>query len=174
VPAKAQQRLARDFQAIEKQARDIASEEQRLKQQASWAHLLEKIAACALKSADPENATLMWQSGDDLPAGIDAAALDSFWQQGPSGNADEECRDACIGLEILGELESPAADKDARMNIQMQRLVAGMGRGTEQPEPTLEERVNAFLSLRPPRQWAERFCSALRKIKGGSPDAPAG
>jgi len=41
-----------------------------------------------------------------------------------------------------------------------------MGRGGDQPEPTLEGRVNAFRSLRPPRQWADRFCSALRKIRG--------
>jgi hypothetical protein len=174
LPAKAQQRLARDFRTIEKQARDIVSELQRLRQQASWTHLVEKIAACALRSTEPENAALAWQSGDDLPEGIDAAALDSYWQQGPSGDADEGFRDACIALEILGELESPAADKEARMNIQMQRLVAGMGRGMDQPEPTLEERINSFLSLRPPHQWAERFCTALRKIKGESPDAPPG
>jgi len=173
LPARVQQRLARDFKAIESEARDVVFEEQRRKQQACWTHLLEKIAACALKSADPENAALMWQCGDDLPEGIEAAALNSWWEQGPSGDADERFRDACIGLEILGELESPAADKEARMNIQMQRLVAGMGRGADQPEPTLEERVNAFLSLRPPRQWAERFCSALRTIKGGGPDTPA-
>jgi hypothetical protein len=165
LPAGVQKRLARDFQLIEDQARGMAADIKRQQEQASWTHLLERISSCALKSTDQGATSGVRQDDGDLPRGIDAAALEVYWQQGPSGDVEEPLRDACIALEIFGEIESPEEDRKARMNIQMQRLVAGMGRGKDQPEPTLEERINEFISLRPSSQWADRFCSALRKIK---------
>jgi hypothetical protein len=52
------------------------------------------------------------------------------------------------------------------MNYQMQRLVKGMGGKAIQPEPDLPGSINAFIALRPSRNWAERYCSAVRHIKG--------
>jgi len=165
LPAGVQSRLSRDFQAIEKEARGLAQELRRKEEQACWTSLLDKISACALKSSDEAAAGAMWETAGEVPRGIDAEALEQFWQQGPAAGAEGQWRDACIALEILGEIESPPEDKKARMNYQMQRLVTAMGRGSGQPEPSLEEHINGLIGLRPSRQWAERYCSALRQIK---------
>jgi len=165
LPARVQQRLGKDFQSIEKQVRDAAVEIRRRREQASWVRLREKIIACALQPADEGGATNMWQGSSDLPKGVDAAALESFWQQGPGDAAEGQLREACIGLEIFGAIDSPAEDKEARLKYQMQRLVAGMGRRGDLAEPSLEDRINALIALRPAAQWAQRFCAALEKIK---------
>ncbi len=165
LPPGVHQRLAKEFQAMEQQARDLALEIRGRQEQAGWTRLLEKINACAGKNADEATTAGLWQESADLPKGIDAQALQAFWQQGPCDGVEEQLRDACIALEILGEIESPAADKKARMNYQMRRLAAGMGRRNDQPEPTLEERINAVIALRPAAGWAARFCATLEKIR---------
>jgi len=80
-------------------------------EQAQWQHLLEKIKACALKSTDEDTATSLWAKEGELPKGIDAQALESFWRQGPDEGNEEQLREACIAPEIHGEIESPAEDK---------------------------------------------------------------
>jgi hypothetical protein len=164
LPPGVQQRLAKEFQELEQQARDLALETRGRQEHAGWTDLLEKINACAGKKADAETAAGLWQEPGDLPPGIDAQALEAFWQQGPSDGDEEQLREACIALEILAGIDSPAADKKARMNYQMRRLAAGMGRRNDQPEPTLAERINALIALRPTAEWAARFCATLEKI----------
>jgi len=166
LPTGVQNRLAREFQAIEKQAREVVREWRHKEEQARWTRLMETIKACALKSSDESSAAEMWRNPGDLPGGIDTGALEQFWLHGPCEGIEEQLREACIALEVVGELESPAEDKQARMNYQMQRLVAGMGRGGGQHEPSLEDRVNELIALRPALQWAARFCSALEKVRG--------
>ncbi len=146
LPQPVQQRLARDFQAMETQARDIALEIRRRQEQASWTCLQQKITACAQKAGDAEADASLLQG---LPKGIDTAALAAFWQQGPSAQNEEQLREACIALEVAAEVESPAADKAARMNYQMRRLAAGMGRRNEEPEPSLEDRIECIPGAAP-------------------------
>jgi hypothetical protein len=74
-------------------------------------------------------------------------------------------REACIALEILGEIESPAEDKKARMNYQMKRLVEGMGGQQVQAENALQVCINDFIALYPSSGWAERFCAGVEKIR---------
>jgi len=165
LPVTVQKRLRRDCELLERQARTRASEQRQNRERARWTGLLQKITACSLRSTDPEAASELWQAAGELPEGIDAEALDLFWQKGPSDGPEEPVREACIALEILAEMESPEEDREVRMKIQMQRLVAGMGRGKEQVEPPLEQRINGMIVLRPSVPWAERYCSALTKIK---------
>jgi len=165
LPPGVQQRLAKEFQMLQQQARDLALEIHGRQEQAGWTRLLEKICACAGKFEDEETAAGLWHKSGDLPKGIDAEVLEAFWQQGPSDSVAEQLREACIALEILAGIDSPAADKKARMNYQMRRLAAGMGRRNDQPEPALEERINAFIALRPAAEWAARFCATLEKIR---------
>lgn len=165
LPPGVQQRLAKEFYSMEQRARDLALEIRGRQEQAGWNRLLEKINACALKTADEETAAGLWHKSGDLPKGIDTEALEAFWQQGPSDGDEEPLREACIALEILAGIDSPVADKKARMNYQMRRLAAGMGRRGNQPEPALEERINALIALRPSVEWAARFCATLEKIR---------
>ncbi len=135
-------------------------------EKAQWQYLLEKIKACALKATDEDTATSLWAKEGGLPKGIDTQALETFWQQGPSEGNEEQLREACIALEIFGEIESPAGDKKARMNYQMKRLVEGMGSQQAQPEHALQNSINDFIALHPSTDWTERFCSGSGKNQG--------
>jgi len=166
LPRGVQQRLGKDFQNIESQARDVVNDIRARQEQAQWQNLLEKIKACALKTTDEDTATSLWANEGGLPKGIDTQALESFWNQGPSEGKEEQLREACIALEIHGEIESPAGDKKARMAYQMKRLVEGMGSHQAQPEHTLQDSINDFIALHPSSDWSERFCSVVEKTRG--------
>ena len=166
-----QQRLSKDFQAMEKQARERAVTLRARREKASWTHLLDTIRACALKPADADTATRPWQEPGELPKGIDAGLLEAFWRQGPAAaepgpGQEAQLREACIALEVLAETESPAEDRAARMQYQMRRLATGMGSRRAEPARSRMDHINAFIALRPPRQWAERFCDTLKKTPG--------
>jgi len=165
LPRGVQQRLGKDFQNFESQARDIAIDIRSRQEKAQWQYLLEKIKACALKTTDEDTATSLWAKEGGLPKGIDTQALETFWQQGPSEGNEEQLREACIALEIFGEIESPAGDKKARMNYQMKRLVEGMGSQQAQPEHALQNSINDFIALHPSTDWTERFCSGVEKTR---------
>jgi exonuclease SbcC len=165
LPHGVQQRLGKDFQNFESRARDVVNDFRIGQEQAQWQSLLDKIKACALKPTDEDTATSLWAKEGDLPKGIDSQTLESFWQQGPSEGNEEQLREACIALEIHGEIESPAEDKKARMNYQMKRLVEGMGSRQAQPEHSLQLSINDFISLHPSSNWTERFCSVVEKTR---------
>ena len=161
LPPAVQQRLLKDFQAMEHQARDSAAAFRSRQEAASWNHLQKKMRACALKHSDAGQATSLWQNAGALPRDIDASALEAWWQQGPPGGTDEQMREACIALEVLAEVESPAADKKARMNYQMRRLAAGMRGEKPVPGQARLDCINQFIALRPSNDWLDRFFSAL-------------
>ena len=165
LPRNIQQRLAKDFQEIESQARTVVSDVRARQEQAVWQHLLDKIRACSLKTTDEKTANKLWLPESGLPKGIDAEALDAFWQQGPGDIDDEQLQVACIALEILGGIDSPDEDKKARMNYQMQQLVEGMGSRNEPAEQSLLISINDFIVLRPANSWAERFCTGVAKTR---------
>ena len=165
LPRGVQQRLGKDFQNIESQARDVVKEMRIHQQQAQWSRLFEKFTACASKTTDEKTASSLWDKEGDLPKGIDTQALESFWDQGPAKGNDEQLREACIALEIFAEIESPAEDKKARMDYQMKRLVEGMGSHQAQTEHALQDAINDFIALRPSAGWVDRFCSTVQNTR---------
>jgi exonuclease SbcC len=165
LPRNIQQRLGKDFLEIESQARNVVSDIRVRQEQAAWQRLQEKIKACALKATDEKTASQLWQQAAGLPKGIDAEALEAFWQQGPGNIDDEQLREACIALEILGGIDSPEEDKKARMNYQMRQLVEGMGNRKALSEQSLLNSINDFVALRPSNNWAERFCAGVGKTR---------
>lgn len=163
LPDKTRQRLSKCFGDLDDKAETIVKQLRARREQANWNYLTDKIQACAQKHIDPDTARALWLQQGELPKGINTAGLEAFWQQGPATGNDEQLREACIALEIFGELESPAEDKTARMDYQMQRLVTG-----KQPSlatQTLESNINDFIGLRPASGWAQRFCLNLEKIR---------
>jgi len=122
------------------------------------------MRACAHKADDAEKASELWGQDDDLPKGIDSAALETWWTEGIDDSiAEDLLREACIALEIHLEQDSPPEDKDARMAYQMKRLVEGMGsRQADSTERRLQL-VNEFMALRPSAQWTDRFCLSLEQ-----------
>jgi exonuclease SbcC len=165
LPRGVQQRLGKDFQNIESRARDVVKDIRAGQLKAQWQFLIEKINACALKSTDKKKATSLWEKEGALPKGIDNQALESFWDEGPTGGDEDQLREACIALEIFAEIESPTEDKKARMNYQIKRLVEGMGSHQAQAENALQDSINDFIDLHPSSGWVDRFCSVVEKTR---------
>ncbi|MBL4800088.1 MAG: hypothetical protein JKY50_22040 [Oleispira sp.] len=69
-------------------------------------------------------------------------------------------RDACIGLEIIAELSSPAEDQQARMAFQVQRLAQGLGQAGSQQQQ-IGDSVNQWLVLNADQTWQQRYNQAL-------------
>jgi hypothetical protein len=152
-------------QAAEREKKERARQREQAKQQ-RWQHLFARMRACAVRSADPEEAGRLWEADGGIPTGVDAGALESLWQDGPGDEPEEALREACIALEVLAGVDSPAEDKDARMAYQMQRLVEGMGSQQADDRQRLIDGINAFLGMRPSGEWLERYCRGLQAARG--------
>jgi hypothetical protein len=149
-------------QAQERARAEQAAERKRLEQE-RWQRLLERMQACGLKATDAGKASALWGEDEEVPKGIDSAALQAWWQDGPDEGDADTLREACIALEVLAGIESPPEEKQARMAYQMKRLVEGMGSGPGDSRERLLEAINRFIALRPPAEWAGRFCRGLEK-----------
>ena len=120
---------------------------------------------CATAGQENRHETPSWMASGELPKGIDAALLKAFWAQGPAEDSDDRFREACIALEVFGEIESPAEDKKARMNYQLRRLTQGLGHRVQEPSQALIDHINAFHALRPASSWVERFYAGVKSIR---------
>ena len=164
LPSHVHTRLRKQFSLLEKRAQEAITTLRRAKDNAQWRCLIHKIGACALQATDKEKALDLWANPDPLPADLDRAALESYWDEGPTTASEDACREACISLEIAVGLDSPAEDKQARMELQMQRLVKGSGHKLAQDSSTPIDIANRFISLRPSADWVRRFCQSLEKL----------
>ena len=97
---------------------------------------------------------------------LDAASLPNHWSslQLP-GAENTDFRDLVIRAEIISGQPSPVGDQERRMAIQVQRLAAGMGGNTLEPQQELEALVAHWClnsaADAPSPELAERFCNAL-------------
>jgi hypothetical protein len=123
-----------------------------------WPRLLDRMKACVSRGSDEEKAAALWDQEGGIPRGIDKNALEVWWEKGSDQDASEAgLREACIAMEILLEVDSPPEDKEARMEYQMKRLLEGMGSAQAEHHERLIQQINAFIGLRPPSEWLERF-----------------
>jgi exonuclease SbcC len=162
LPGPVQQRLVKEFQILEAQGRELAGNARKLRELATWRHLESALQAAAGSAGAAAGATA---PAGDLPRGIDGKLVAAFLQQGADASADARSREACIALEVFGEIESPPEDKAARMSYQLNRLATGMGNRVVDPQQALLAQVNAFIALRPSPQFVQRFWSGLEKIR---------
>jgi hypothetical protein len=151
---------------VQERARGEQAAERKRLEQERWQRLLERMQACGLKATDPEQATAVWGEDEEVAKGIDGAALQAWWQDGPDEGDADTLREACIALEVLAGIESPPEEKQARMAYQMKRLVEGMGSGPGDSRERLLEAINRFIALRPPGEWVGRFCRGLETALG--------
>lgn len=165
LPPPLQQAINKQMQAMESQARELLSEKRKAEEQQSWTHLAEILLSCSGANAAKKSDSIAEAEIEALPKGIDADSVREFLRDGPAETSDEACREACIALEVFGEIDSPAEDKQVRMKYQLGRLTQGLGQQTLEPGQQLLEHINAFIALRPERRWVERFCEALQKIR---------
>jgi len=129
------------------------------KERERWPRLLDRLKACALKGEDAKAAVELWERDGPIPVGIDKQDLAAWWEQGSDDRAAEDIlREACIAMEVLIGVDSPAEDKEARMAYQMKRLLEGMGSAQANQQEQLIQQINDFIRMRPPAEWLERFC----------------
>jgi exonuclease SbcC len=147
---------------VDNAAKNERAEQARLRAQKEsqrWPCLLDRMTACALKEEDGKKATRLWEQESNIPKGIDGEALADWWQSGPDTSAPEDVlREACIAMEILLDIDSPAEDREVRMAYQMKRLVDGLGTAQAEQSDRLLEQINEFIALKPPLSWLDRFC----------------
>lgn len=162
--AKLRQRLADAQQGLE----ETLVQAKVAKKQQAWFTLADKLMAISLHPQDSEKAISLYQPQEDeytLPQGIDKSLLDNKWQaitcdgQVELSSADA-LRDACIGLEILAELDSPSEDQAARMAYQVQRLAQGLGQAGSLQEQVMAS-ITQWLSLNANHAWQQRYNQAL-------------
>jgi len=140
------------------------------KKQQAWTILADKLMALSLKPTDAEQAQALYKPEDDtvkLPHDIDKSLIERKWNEGATElSAYAALRDACIGLEIIAELDSPAEDQQARMAFQVQRLAQGLGQaGTLQQQ--IANSVNQWLAFNADPVWQQRYNQALlAAVKG--------
>lgn len=161
VYAKLRKRLS-DAQHAQENAAAQAKQE---KKQQAWVLLADKLMAISLKATDSSQAATLFQQENELklPSGIDKSLIENKWNT--EAKVEEQInsdtlRDACIGLEILAELDSPSEDQQARMAFQVQRLSQGLGQaGTVQQQ--INDSINHWLTLRADQVWQQRYNQAL-------------
>ncbi len=163
LPRSVQQQLGKKLADMEQESNRIVRDIRARQEKDRWQHLLIRMKACSLKALDEKQALAWWEQDSETPKGIETAALDDYWKQGPGDIADAEQQEACIALEIHIGIESPPEDKDARMAYQMKRLVEGMGSGQTDDALRLLELINEFIVMRPSSEWLERFSQGIEK-----------
>ncbi len=138
-----------------------------VKKQQAWNNLSDKLLAISLKAQDTAKAEALFKQESDLklPQGIDKAAINNKWQSEGSVelSASEVLRDACIGLEIIAELDSPVEDQQARMAYQVQRLSQGLGQAGSLQQQVADS-VSQWLRLNSDEAWQQRFNQALLTV----------
>ena len=144
-----EQRYRKAREAIESGLKQAA----RRKRLASFTQTLEKYAllrAVESGTQSTESATTSWAE-PPAPAAF-AAALDARLARAPtaaaSGERDEEsARDLLVELEFFAGLDTPAEDRQRRMNFQVQRLASRMrDRAGATPESELTRLFQAWLT----------------------------
>lgn len=165
LPVPVRQRLYKDFEAMERQSRDLVNQARKQQEQQSWTQLAELMLASSKAQQGSPSDAVPEDTWGNLPKGVDVGALRDFSQKGPVQGDDEKCREACIALEVFGEIESPEEDKKARMNYQLGRLAQGLGNQVVDRDQEMLRLINSFITIQPGQLWVERFCSSLEKIR---------
>lgn len=160
VYVKLRQRLSN----AQQQQEDSVSQAKLAKKQQTWTILADKLMAISLKANDASQAERLYQADTEsikLPQGIDRALLETQWTTDLRElSSADELRDACIGLEIIAELNSPAEDQQARMAFQVKRLAQGLGQAGTLPQQ-IADSVNQWLTLNANETWQQRYNLAL-------------
>ena len=147
-----EQRYRKAREAIESGLKHAA----RRKRLASFTQTLEKYALLRTVEDGTQTAEAIAASWAEHPApGAFAAALDARLARASridaSGERDEEsARNLLVEFEFFAGLESPADDRQRRMNFQVQRLASRMrDRDTATPESELTRLFKAWLAQAP-------------------------
>lgn len=154
LPRTAHQRLSKALSDTGQQLQQRRQEKQQQAEQARWEGLI-------LRLQNLHGDDSAWQNAatQALPQGYD----ETLFEQARSGSLprQESSRDLCIMMEILADAESPQADKARRMELQVQRLAEGLGKGLT-AEQERQQLVQRWLASDASDTLNGRFVSALK------------
>ena len=164
LPKAVYSKLRKRLSDAQQQLEDSFSKAKLAKKQQAWTVLADKLMAISLKSTDASEAEVLYEAKDatvKLPQDVDKLLIENKWSSDATDvSASDALRDACIGLEIIAELDSPAEDQQARMAFQVQRLAQGLGQaGSLQQQ--IANSVNQWLALNADQAWQQRYNQAL-------------
>lgn len=155
LPKSAHQRIRKGFARINDQLANHQKARQAAAERARWQGLLDRLQALA--SGDSEQ----WQNAAKLPSGYAQDEFESAWGRRSDTTADTaDATDACIQMEILAGIDSPAADKARRMELQVQRLAQGLGQSSN-PDAERQQLVSNWLALDASTVQSQRFSLAV-------------
>lgn len=142
------------FQKLNKQLQDVHHErEQAVKKQA----LQGLIARLENLRADDT----AWQQACELPLAKGFSA--ELFQQARAGelSSNDDAHDLCLLMEIVADQTSPDADSERRIELQVQRLADGLGKGLSQFEE-VQLLVNRWLAVTADADLSKRMINALK------------
>lgn len=156
LPKSAQQRLLRQLQDSEQQHQQQQQAQQQQEQQQRRAGLFARLQH--LRGDDAQ-----WQQACALPLpdGIEAGWFEQARAQQPDNSAS--AADLCILMEILADQPSPDSAKARRMELQVQRLADGLGKGLDARQE-MQQLLQRWLQVDADLQQQERFIQALEKL----------
>lgn len=104
-----------------------------------------------------------WNSACELPLpkGINA----DLFQQARSGqlSSNDTAQDLCVLMEIVADCPSPDSDQARRMELQVQRLSEGLGKGLTQTEE-VHQIIERWLCVKADSPLTQRLINAIRHI----------
>lgn len=130
---KAQQKLLQEkFNRAIKGFDNLCRREQRQRQDQHWQALIDWVARARFEHSDAAKLSADFESLT-LPANA-AGLVEQLesWQQSPTAAALNQLHRQTVELEALVQLDSPAEDKNLRMELQVQRLADGLGQTVDQ------------------------------------------
>lgn len=159
LPKGVQQRLHKQFSQYDQQLQQLAKTLHKAATQARWQSLIDRLQAIATKDSD------LWQQAADLPKGYDAGVFEQAWQSSATTEAQagdtQDPQLITISMEIVANVESPEDDKARRMDIQVQRLAQGMGKGISIDQER-QQLVHDWLTAGSPADYQQRFIDAVK------------
>lgn len=151
LPRSAHQRLNKildEMQSAVQSRQQQATNEQTL---AAWNGVIQRLEALQAEQD--------WDTSLPLANGFDEA---NFRNAQSRTEFTEDAGALCVAMEILANIDSPEQDRSLRMNMQVQRLAEGLGKGlsAEQERTQLIER---WLHSKATEVQLNRFIAALNK-----------
>lgn len=143
------QRLNKDLQGA------LSAKQQAAKQEA--------LAGLFARLENLHGSEEQWQQACALPLATNFNA-ESFEQARNAAQSNgEDASDLCLLMEIIADLPSPETEQTKRMELQVQRLADGLGKGLSAEEEATQL-IERWLQSKADEAQTERFVKALKQV----------
>ncbi|PTY36171.1 hypothetical protein BGP77_02325 [Saccharospirillum sp. MSK14-1] len=132
LPKTQQKTLQERFNKAQKQFDAACRGQKRHNKDQHWQALIDWVSRARFEDSN-DDALLDAFRAMSLPSGADRLADQlSVWRQPATSQARDQLHRQTVELEALAQVDSPADDKNLRMELQVQRLAGGLGQTVDQ------------------------------------------